>query len=158
MFEEHERRYLAAARVGHLATADEQGRPHVVPVCFALVGDDVVTPLDEKPQAAPPGGLRRARDVRANPKVALVVDHYVEEWSRLGWLQVRGTATVLDPDGTGPADDAVPDEADHEEAITALREKYSQYRAHALEERPVIWIRPGSVLSWGEVNPADPET
>ena len=138
MLEDRERRYLEAARIGRLATADAEGRPHVVPVCFALEGEHVVTPIDEKPQRVAPDALRRTRNIEANPRVALVVDHYVEDWSALGWVQVRGTATHVGPDESG-----------HAAAITRLREKDDQYHTHALEERPVIRITPGSVRSWG---------
>jgi PPOX class probable F420-dependent enzyme len=148
MFDACERSYLGTARVGRLATADAEGRPHAVPVCFALDGDRVVTPIDEKPKRVAADELRRSRDVRENPRVALVVDHYVEEWSRLGWVQVRGTATHLDPRESGHAD-----------AVAALREKYDQYADHALEERPVIAVEPGSVRSWGELSrPEDADT
>lgn len=140
MFDERERRYAESARTGHLATSDERGRPHVVPVCFALVDEEVVTPIDEKPKEGSPESLRRSRDIEANPYVALVIDHYTEEWSRLGWLQIRGQATQLSPD-----------EPTHSDAVTALREKYDQYATHALEERPVIRITPGHVLSWGQL-------
>lgn len=146
MFEPGVRRYLAAARVGRLATADDEGRPHVVPVCFALAEGRVVTPIDEKPKRVDPGQLRRVRDVRANPRVALVVDHYTESWSDLGWVQLRGTAQVLSPSDPG-----------HDTAVAALRSKYSQYERHALAERPVIEIEPGSVRSWGQFDrDADP--
>jgi PPOX class probable F420-dependent enzyme len=144
MLDPEERAYLETARVGRLATADAAGRPHVVPVCFAVAGDDLVTPIDEKPQSVPADGLRRSRDVRENPRVALVVDHYTEEWSSLGWVQVRGTATHLGPD-----------DPDHPGAVTALRGKYDQYADHALEERPVIRIAPGSVRSWGTLDRSD---
>ncbi|MFB6219492.1 MAG: TIGR03668 family PPOX class F420-dependent oxidoreductase [Halobacteriaceae archaeon] len=139
-----ERAYLDATRVGRLATADAEGRPHVVPVCFALVGDPpaVVSALDEKPKDATPRELRRVRDVAANPRVALVADHYTEDWDRLGWVQVRGTADLLDP-GAG----------DHAGAVGALRGKYDQYRDHALGERPVLQIDPGHTVSWGDLDP-----
>lgn len=141
MFDPAERRYLERARVGRLATADDAGRPNVVPVCFALVGDEVATPIDEKPKAGGPDSLRRSRDIEDNPAVALVVDHYTETWADLGWVQIRGTGTVLSPDESG-----------HVEAVAALREKYDQYEDHALEDRPVIRIAPGSVLSWGTLS------
>lgn len=141
MFEYQERRYLETARIGRLATADSEGCPHVVPVCFAFVGDQIVTPIDEKPQTVAPDTLRRSRDISENPRVALVVDHYTEDWSDLGWVQIRGTATCLGPDATA-----------HVSAVAALRVKYDQYVDHALEERPVIQITPGSVLSWGHLN------
>lgn len=147
MFTTAERRYLETARVGRLATADADGRPHAVPVCFALVEDDLMSAIDEKPQSEDSSELRRSRDVRENPRVALVVDHYVEDWSRLGWLQVRGTATHLGPDESG-----------HGSAVAALREKYDQYADHALDERPVVRISPGSAVSWGRLDrPADGE-
>ena len=138
MFDDRQRRYLETARIGRLATADADGRPSVVPICFALVGDDLVSPIDEKPQDAPPDGLRRSRDIAENPRVALVVDHYTEEWSRLGWLRVLGTATQLKPGESG-----------HAAAVSALRDEYDQYVEHALEERPIVRIEPGSVRSWG---------
>jgi PPOX class probable F420-dependent enzyme len=141
MLGSRERTYLEAARVGRLATADAEGRPHAVPVCFALDGDRFVTPIDEKPKSVAADDLRRSRDVRENPRVALVVDHYVEDWSELGWVQIRGTATHLDPGESGHAD-----------AVAALRGKYDQYADHALEERPVIAVEPGSVRSWGELS------
>lgn len=140
MFRDRERRYVASARIGRLATADIEGHPHVVPVCFAFAEDHIVTPIDEKPQRVSPDALRRSRDIEENPRVALVVDHYTEEWSRLGWVQVRGTATRCSPD-----------EKYHPLAVRALRRKYDQYADHDLEERPLIRIAPGSVRSWGRL-------
>jgi PPOX class probable F420-dependent enzyme len=138
MFDARARQYLAAAPLGRLATADAAARPHVVPVCFARVGDDLVTPIDEKPKTTAIDDLRRLRDVAENPRVALVVDHYVDDWSRLGWLQVRGTAVRIDPD-----------DSFHPRGVAALRAKYDQYADHALEKRPLLRIEPASVLTWG---------
>ena len=137
-----ERRYIRGARVGRLATADEHGRPHAVPVCFALVDDSVVIALDEKPKDVEPTALRRVRDIEANPYVALVVDHYTEEWDDLGWVQVRGRASLLDPGEKGQA-----------VAVAALQNKYTQYCEHDLESRPLIWIDPGHAVSWGTLEP-----
>lgn len=138
---EVEHRYVREARVGRLATADGDGRPNVVPVCFALHGGAIVSAVDEKPKATAPGALRRVRDVRANPTVALVVDHYTPDWTDLGWVQVRGTAALLDPGDDGHAD-----------AVRALREKYDQYATHDLSTAPVIRIDPGQVRSWGRLD------
>lgn len=140
MFQDQEREYLERARVGRLATADGEGRPHVVPVCFALADDHLVTPLDEKPKRVGPDELRRSRDVEENPRVALIVDHYTEDWSQLGWLQVRGTASRRSPGDEG-----------HSTGVAALEEKFDQYADHDLDARPLIRIAPGSVRSWGRL-------
>lgn len=140
MFTEAERQYVEAARVARLATADKKARPHVVPICFALLGDHLVTPIDEKHKQGDPENLRRSRDVLENPPVAVVVDHYTEDWSGLGWVQVRGSATLREP-----GDDR------HVAGISALRERYDQYDDHDLENRPLIDIEIRSVISWGEL-------
>lgn len=138
MFEPSHRRYLETARIGRLATADSDGRPHAIPVCFTLYEDRVVSPIDEKPKENTPSSLERLRNIDANPYVVLVVDHYCEDWSQLGWLLIRGQASRLEPG-----------QDRHSGAIAALRSKYEQYADHALEERPIIHITPGSVQTWG---------
>lgn len=140
MFDSAERRYLETARVGRLATADGDGRPTAVPVCFALDDSMPVTPVDEKPKRADPNGLRRVRDVRENPMATLLVDHYTENWSALGWLQIRATATIIDPD-----------EPTHRDGVAALESKYDQYADHDLAGRPLIRLSPGHVRSWGRL-------
>jgi PPOX class probable F420-dependent enzyme len=139
-----QRCFLEAARVGRLATADAGGRPAAVPVCFAVLDDAVVTPLDEKPKGADPTDLRRVRDLEANPYVALVVDRYAEDWTRLAWVQLRGTGTLLEPGADG-----------HDDGVAALEAKYDQYRDHDLAERPLIRVDVGHARSWG--NFEDPE-
>jgi PPOX class probable F420-dependent enzyme len=125
---------LVTARVGHLATVDPRGRPHVVPVCFAAIGDALYTPIDEKPKRG--GELRRLRNLRANPAVCLTVDRWDEEWSNLAWVQARGQA------------DMVSDPAERAGAIAALRAKYPQYRAMRLEELPLIRVAVERVVAW----------
>src|SRR5579883_3174839 len=83
---------LRRSRVGHLATADARGRPHVVPVCFAFDGRRIVTALDEKPKRVGPRRLRRVRNIRVNPHVAFIVDRYDEDWRRLRFVLVLGVA------------------------------------------------------------------
>jgi len=142
MFSTAERAYVTNARIARLATVSTRGRPTLVPVCFALEGDDrVVSAIDEKPKAAQPRDLRRVRDIRANQSVALLVDHYREDWDRLGWVQIRGRALILEPDDTG-----------HRAGVDALTEKYHQYATHDLDSRPLIEITPGSVRSWGTLS------
>jgi PPOX class probable F420-dependent enzyme len=125
---------LESARVGHLATVDEQNRPHVVPVCFALLDQTLYTPIDEKPKRG--GELRRLRNIRANSTVCLTVDHWDEDWRHLAWVQARGTAGLVD------------DPAERTRAIAALREKYPQYRSMRLEERPLIRIGIERTVAW----------
>lgn len=90
------RRRFGAARVARLATADAVGRPHVVPVTFALAGDTVYSAVDAKPKRGT--ALRRLANVRANPRVALLVDHYAEDWDTLWWVRADGAGRVLDTD------------------------------------------------------------
>ena len=92
---------LAGARTGHLATADENGVPHVIPVCFVL-GEDVASRhviiysvLDQKPKRTSLQRLRRVRNILSNPQVALVVDHYEEDWNHLWYILVKGRAKVV---------------------------------------------------------------
>jgi len=128
--------FLLAHRVAHLATADAAGRPHVVPVCFALHEGLVYTPLDRKPKRVPVERLRRVRDLEGNPAVCLTVDDYDEDWRRLHWLQLRGRARIVPPGEEQRA------------AIAALRARYAQYREMSLEELPVIRVQPERVLDW----------
>lgn len=140
-FSPAERTFVSAARVARLATADGTGRPHVVPICFALVGGRLVTPLDEKPKEVDPTDLRRVRDIESNPSVAVVVDRYREDWAELAWVQIRGEARLVEPIA-----------AEHGEFVTALEGKYQQYADHALGGRPIIGIEPGHVVSWGALD------
>lgn len=107
------RQRAEAARVGHLATTRADGRPHVVPCCFALVGGTVYSAVDAKPKSTL--ALQRLRNLAAHPAASLVVDHYDEDWTQLWWIRLDGPARVLE---TGPERDA---------AIGALTAKYSQY-------------------------------
>ena len=136
----HASRLLRSARVAHLATADASGRPHVVPICFAIDGDHLFTPIDEKPKRARPLRLRRVRNITANPHVAIVVDHYDENWRRLRYVLIHGRARLI---MRGEL---------HRQAVRLLRRKYSQYRAMTLEDHPVIAIRPDKVISWAAVD------
>jgi PPOX class probable F420-dependent enzyme len=130
--------FVQAQRAGRLATADERGTPHVVPVCYAFDGARFYTPLDEKPKRAGDRALRRVRNIEARGEASLVIDRYDDDWSRLGYVIVTGRAGLLEPGAVG-----------HVEALALLRERYPQYRAMALESRPVIALTPESVASWG---------
>jgi len=141
MLSERERRFVESRRVGHLATAETGGMPHVVPVCFALIADTLYITIDEKPkrQDRP---LKRLRNILANPNAAFVVDRWDEDWTRLGWVMLRGPAEIL----------AAGDE--HDRAQAELRPRYPQYRTMNLGELPVIALRIARATSWGDLSPA----
>ena len=112
---------VAASRVAHLATAGRDGRPHVVPICFALDGETLYTAVDEKPKRT--RRLKRLENIEANPRVEVLIDHYEDDWSRLWWVRLRGTARIVeDP-----------------RAVDLLVAKYPQY-AERRPEGPVIAI------------------
>ena len=135
-------RLLAGARTGHLATTDENGIPHVIPVCFVL-GEDVASQhviysvLDQKPKRTSLWRLRRVRNILSNPQVALVVDHYEEAWNHLWYILAKGRAKLLE------------DGEERVEAIVLLREKYNQYQAMDIDTNPVIKITTYATVAWG---------
>ena len=133
-------------RVARLATASARGKPLVVPVCFACGKDAIYSVLDEKPKRVAASRLRRARNILANPQVCLLVDHYEEDWSRLAYILVEGSAEVL----SGEAEPA-----EHAEALRLLRVKYPQYRAMRLAGRPVIRISPQRIITWKAASTAE---
>jgi PPOX class probable F420-dependent enzyme len=109
------RRQVAGARVARLATVDTDGRPHLVPLVFALDGDTLYSPIDDKPKGTP--RVRRLDNIRANPdRVTVLVDHYEEDWPRVWWVRLRGNGRILEE---GP---------ERERGLGLLREKYPQYR------------------------------
>ena len=120
---------FAHARIGRLATVTAAGRPHIVPVCFALHDGVVYTAVDAKPKATT--ALARLDNVRASGRASLIVDHYEEDWTQLWWVRVEGPAEVLQ---SAPA-------------IDALAAKYEQYR-EARPDGPVIAIAPERWRSW----------
>lgn len=137
MLAEAERRFVQARRVGHLATADARGVPHVVPVCFAVAGAAAYITIDEKPKRG--GPLKRVRNLLENPAVALVVDRWDEDWSRLGWVMLRGRGQLLEAG------------AEHDRAQALLRERYPQLRAMRIAALPVIAIRIERASGWGNL-------
>jgi coenzyme F420-0:L-glutamate ligase/coenzyme F420-1:gamma-L-glutamate ligase len=137
--------FLVRRRVARLATADGAGRPHAVPVCFALTRGSIYVALDEKPKTVPASGLKRVRNLLENPDVVLTADRYEEDWALLAFVMVRGRAELLEPGAE-----------EHLAAVRLLRGKYHQYEAMAIEENPVIALRPERAVSWGALD--EPET
>ncbi|GAB1822181.1 TIGR03668 family PPOX class F420-dependent oxidoreductase [Herbidospora sp. RD11066] len=123
------RALLAASPVARLATAAADGTPHLVPVTFAVSGDQVVIAIDHKPKTT--HNLRRLRNIRDNPRVSLLADHYEADWTRLWWARADGTARILDGSKREPA-------------LTLLAERYEQYAEHR-PQGPVIDI---TVTRW----------
>ncbi|HEY3947245.1 MAG TPA: TIGR03668 family PPOX class F420-dependent oxidoreductase [Solirubrobacteraceae bacterium] len=115
MTPEEARERFGAARVARLATADAAGRPHLVPIVFAVEGDRVYSVVDAKPKRT--GALRRLANVRENPAVALLVDHYDDDWSTLWWARADGQARVLE------------DQPEARQAVGLLAQRYPQQQA-----------------------------
>ncbi len=139
-----DRGLLAESRTATLATLDPNGRPRLVPCCYAAdpVRDRLWTPIDEKPKhSADPRRLGRVTDLTAWPAVSLLVDRWSEDWSKLAWLRLHGTAVLLEPDDRGAL-------AERAIAIAALRERYRQYLEHDLEGRPIIAVDITDAARW----------
>ena len=139
MLTEAQRRFLEAGRVGHLATADRAGAPHVVPVCYALGGGSAYIAIDQKPKRRDVP-LKRERNILENPQAALIVDHYDEDWTRLGWVMLRGPVELLTAG------------KEHARAQALCRARYPQLRAMQLDGLPVIALRIQRVANWGDLS------
>src|SRR5436190_17130210 len=113
MDEAEARRRFGEAQVVRMATADADGKPHIVPIVFAVEGDRVFSLVDPKPKRSPE--LKRLQNLRANPKVALLVDEYRDEWEKLWWVRADGTGRV------------VPEGPERDRAIELVLAKYPQY-------------------------------
>lgn len=131
--QEEMRRRIAGARVATLATTTPAGAPHAVPFCFVLEGDDLLSAVDAKPKRT--RRLARLDNVRSDPRVAVLVDEWDEDWSRLWWVRVDGRARIVE------------DAAEERSAIDRLAGKYEQYRAHP-PTGPVIAIRAERWSGW----------
>jgi len=132
------RAFLLRHRVAHLATADAAGAPHVVPLCYAVDEHALYFVVDAKPKRHTGTALKRMRNIAVNPAVALVVDDYDEDWTRLAWVLVRGPARVMDSTAHGAA-------------LALLRARYPQYGAMALDDaarNPIVRIEPARVVLW----------
>lgn len=131
MTPEEARERFSAARIARLATADAAGRPHLVPIVFAVEGDRVYSVVDAKPKRT--GALRRLANVRENPAVALLVDHYDDDWSALWWARADGHARVLEPD-----------QPEARQAVGLLSRRYPQQQARG----PVLAVDVARWSGW----------
>ena len=135
----HVREFVAAARLAHLATADASGAPHNVPLCYWFDGEHIYFAIDEKPKRQTGLALKRMRNIAENPRVAVVIDHYEEDWSQLAYVLIRGHARVVE------------DPEEYLVALRHLRDKYLLYRGMSMtpEKNPIVKIEPESVHAWG---------
>jgi PPOX class probable F420-dependent enzyme len=136
--------FARECRAGRLATASASGRPRAVPVCYAFdAGGEggaarFFIALDEKPKRLGPRALGRVRDILATGEAALLIDHYEDDWSRLGYLLVHARGEIAEPGS-----------AAHAAGLPLLRARYSQYRAMALEDAPLIALTATGITAWG---------
>ena len=139
MLSEEARRFLESRRVGHLATAERGGAPHVVPVCYALDQSTLYVTVDEKPKRRE-RPLKRLRNLIENPNAAFVADRYDEDWNRLGWVMLRGPAEIL------------ADGAEHDRAQALILARYPQLQAMRIAALPVIALRIARAAQWGDLS------
>ncbi|NIP39718.1 MAG: TIGR03668 family PPOX class F420-dependent oxidoreductase [Candidatus Dadabacteria bacterium] len=132
-------RYISRKRLAHLATSDCGGVPTVIPVCFAYHNNIVYTPLDAKPKKILPTKLKRVKNIIENPSVSFVIDEYNDDWDRLSYVLIQGTASLIDHG------------EEYAEALAQLCEKYEQYSKMKLADLglPVIKIVPNKIITWG---------
>jgi PPOX class probable F420-dependent enzyme len=133
-------RFVDHARVARLATADAGGVPHLVPVCFAVAMSRLYITIDEKPKQASGRAMKRIRNILENPAVAVLVDRYEDDWTRLGWVMMRGRAEILDGG------------SEHAAAQAVLKARYLQLAAMRIEQEPVIAIAIEKVTHWGNLD------
>ena len=138
--------FLDEQRVARLATADAAGLPTAVPVCFTSLAGRLYIPIDAKPKHGDPRRLKRLRNIAQQPAVALLVDRYDDDWSRLRWLLIRAHATIVE---TGP---------ERGPALAALEARYPRYATMGLAGLglPLIVLRPTAVSRWAWRQPDDP--
>lgn len=135
------RRFILAHPVARLATADAKGQPHVIPFCYAFDGEHFYFVVDEKPKRQAGQPLKRIRNIVENPQVALVIDDYADDWTRLAYVLVSGTARL------------VTEAQEYHRALTLLRARYPQYHHMELSfaRNPMVRITPTNVHAWGRI-------
>jgi PPOX class probable F420-dependent enzyme len=131
---EEARRRFSTEPVARLATVGPDGRPHLVPIVFALDGDTMYSAVDAKPKAS--DALARVRHIGANPHVSVLVDAYDDDWTRLWWVRADGVGEIA---ADGPRRDA---------ALRALRAKYPQYAEPSLAFGAAIVVTVERWIGW----------
>jgi PPOX class probable F420-dependent enzyme len=132
---------LKEARIARLATLDAESRPHIVPICFAFDGQVFYSIVDRKPKRVAPAKLARVRHIRQRSQVALLIDQYDEDWTKLWYILVRGQARLIPKR-----------HKEYPEGTRQLTAKYPQYAAGMLaDDAPLIRVTPERIVSWGNL-------
>ena len=131
--------FIFSHRVARLATADASGAPHAVPICYAFDGEHIYSALDLKPKRVSDRKLKRVRNIIANPRVAVVIDRYSEDWSALAYVLVQGLAELVE------------DVEEQKRVESLLRDKYPQYLEMLEEGCTILKVTPDRVVSWGRL-------
>jgi PPOX class probable F420-dependent enzyme len=133
--EAHEQHVIANARIARLATVD-RSQPYLVPVVFVLHEGSIFIPMDEKSKKVRPEDLKRVRNIRSNPNVALLIDEYHDDWNKLFYIMILGKGRVVELD---------------DQLFANIRElliaKYPQYKNVGMNSSFIV-IRPEKVISW----------
>lgn len=128
-------------RVARLATVDPEHAPHAIPICFCFDGSVFYSAIDRKAKRVRPERLARLKNIAQTPQVALLLDYYDEDWTRLWYVLVRGKAELVSA------------EVEQRQAIARLRTKYPQYAAGMLsDDAPILRITPDRITSWGKLS------
>jgi PPOX class probable F420-dependent enzyme len=131
---------LETVPVARLATLNSQRKPHLIPICFACDGTVFYSAIDRKPKQVAPNRLVRLKNIEKAPQVALLVDHYEDDWTRLWYVLVRGEAELVSR------------AVERNRALQLLRAKYPQYSRNILpNDAPVLRITPRRITAWGKI-------
>ena len=133
------RAFITSHRVARLATVDAAGTPHLVPICYVYDGRHIYSAVDLKPKRTAARELKRVRNIRSDPRVAVLIDDYSEDWADLAYVLVQGTAVVMESGEERAAAEAV------------LRDKYEQYRDLLEDGCLVVRVTPENVVAWGRL-------
>lgn len=133
--------FIQTQKLARMATVDKSGKPLVLPICYAYDGNYLYTPIDKKPKRVAPMELKRIKNIVINPQVSVLIDRYYEDWTKIAYIIIHGTAVVIDRG------------KEYRESLTILEEKYRQYRRMKLSRLglPVIKIIANRFISWGKI-------
>ena len=128
---------ITDSSIAYLSTVSHKGHPYIVPICFVLLDQNFYSLLDNKPKNVQLLKLKRVQNIISNPKVALIVNHYEDDWDKLWHVLIKGNGSI------------VSNELERRAAIKSLKQKYGQYLHMDVDLNPVIKIRPTNIVSWG---------